>query len=347
LSPEYSTAYDTRAEVYSILGEYDKALQDYSSMIEQFTYGPGISYIKRGNVYIAMKQYDKAIQDYSKAIERDPKDPRAYNSLGRAYFIMKQYDNAIYNYFKALELALCQAEPYPGLLYVSLETASPEQFCRWFKLFEPTIPDEKLTKESLILKLYLTCINKFILNEPCANIENRLNAMLKDVVELYWSTELLNEWFSSPLNGLNSAKAGISRLSNNIYFIKNDSYTINRNPDDAGTYLDVMRMNLVCARMDQFNKWLKQFETKFPENKLSKENLIIKLYLICVMKCIQNEPRTEIEKQLEALLKDKFESNRDIEVWTRNGLQTIVTQEQLKYIRELTDKGKASQKNLH
>ena len=78
----------------------------------------------------------------------------------------------------------------------------------------------------------------------------------------------------------------------------------------------------------------------------TKDSLLIKLYLVCLNKCILNEPRTEIESRLDALLKEKIELSWSFELtddWLDNPKNGL-TAEQIKYIRELTDKVKASQK---
>jgi hypothetical protein len=108
-----------------------------------------------------------------------------------------------------------------------------------------------------------------------------------------------------------------------------------------------MEICIIAAKPEQFKQWLQKLEETIPETKLSKEDLIIKLYLICVEKCILNEPRTNIEPQLDVLLKKNVKSDWSFELtdeWLDNP-QNGLTSEQVKYIRGLTDKVKASQKN--
>ena len=126
------------------------------------------------------------------------------------------------------------------------------------------------------------------------------------------------------------------------------SKAIELKPDDIASYTCILEICIITGQPEQFNKWLKQFAA-IPESKLSKAALLIKLYLVCLNKCILNEPRTEMENRLEALLKEKIELDWSFELtdeWLDNPKNGL-TPEQIKYIRELSDKVKASQKNLH
>jgi len=53
------------------------------------------AYIYRGRAYAEEKAYDRAITDFSKVIEIDPKYAIAYADRGRAYAQKKEFDRAI------------------------------------------------------------------------------------------------------------------------------------------------------------------------------------------------------------------------------------------------------------
>jgi tetratricopeptide (TPR) repeat protein len=233
--PDYADAYSSRGWLYSRIKQYDKAIQDYTKAIElkpdyllvyfnrAFAYikmrqyengikdcskalelkpGDVNTYRMRANAYVKLKQYDKAIQDYLKVIELNPDYANAYNCLGWLYNKTKQYDNAIQNYSKLLELKPNHNVAFLNIMELCTITTRPEQFNQWLKRFEAAIPEAKLSKEDLIPKLYLICVNKSILNEPRQDIENRLDALLKEKVKLNWSFDMTDEWLDNPKNGL-------------------------------------------------------------------------------------------------------------------------------------------------
>jgi len=117
-------------------------------------------------------------------------------------------------------------------------------------------------------------------------------------------------------------------------------------PDYSASYSSILEICIITAKPELFCKWLKQFENAVPEAKLSKDDLFIKLYLVCIERCVLNHPRTEIETRLDALLKEKVELNWLFDLtdeWLKNPKNGL-TPEQIKYVLNLTDKVKASQK---
>ena len=122
----------------------------------------------------------------------------------------------------------------------------------------------------------------------------------------------------------------------------NYSKSIELKQDCNETYLCIMEICIIAARPEQFSQWLRQFETAIPSNKLSNENLLTKLYLVCLNKCVLNEQRTDVENQLDALLKGEVKLKWSFDLineWLDNSKNSL-TPEQVKYIRGLTDKVK-------
>ena len=65
---------------------------------------PAIDYFNRGNAYYILGQHQKAIDDYTRAIELDPKLAEAYCNRGIAYSNLGQYQKAIDNFTRAIKL---------------------------------------------------------------------------------------------------------------------------------------------------------------------------------------------------------------------------------------------------
>jgi tetratricopeptide (TPR) repeat protein len=93
----------TRGFVYGNLGQYDKAIADFSRVIE-IDPGSKEAYYNRGITYGMIGQVDKSIADYSRLIEIDPKYVKAYSNRGADYFNLGQLDKAIADYTMAITL---------------------------------------------------------------------------------------------------------------------------------------------------------------------------------------------------------------------------------------------------
>ena len=61
--------------------------------------------LNRGLVYIRTKEFDKAIADYSQVIDLQPDDANAYAGRGMAYLGSRQWSRAITDYTKAIGLS--------------------------------------------------------------------------------------------------------------------------------------------------------------------------------------------------------------------------------------------------
>ena len=153
-------------------------------------------------MYHELKQYDKAFADVSSVIKLKPDDAKAYNHRGDVYCHQKQYDKGIQDYSKAIELKPDYSVIYLDIMEICIITAKPVLFGKWLKQLETAIPEAKLSKSDLIIKLYLVCVVKCVLNQPRTEIETRLDALLKEKVELEWSFDLTDEWLNNPKNGL-------------------------------------------------------------------------------------------------------------------------------------------------
>ncbi|MDH3976476.1 MAG: tetratricopeptide repeat protein [Deltaproteobacteria bacterium] len=103
INPESYKAYINRGTAYSDLGEYEKAIKDFSAAIRLY---PEIyeAYNNRGTVYSDRGAYEKAIRDFSIAINLNPEAEDCYSNRGNAYLYSGNYERAIRDYDKAVEL---------------------------------------------------------------------------------------------------------------------------------------------------------------------------------------------------------------------------------------------------
>jgi tetratricopeptide (TPR) repeat protein len=89
LDPDESDCYINRGIAYSEIGQYRRAIQDFSKAIRL---GPGsfysevaFAYINRGISYQGLGQNHSAIKDYDLAIRIKPNEAKAYYNRGRLY----------------------------------------------------------------------------------------------------------------------------------------------------------------------------------------------------------------------------------------------------------------------
>ena len=81
LDPEFVLALQNRGESYFMLGEYERAIQDYDEVIEikpEFV----LAHVTRGRAYYALGEYEPAIKNYNEALRLDPEFAMAYYSFG-------------------------------------------------------------------------------------------------------------------------------------------------------------------------------------------------------------------------------------------------------------------------
>ena len=95
--------YNKRGIVYYKLGEYEKALADFSSAIELSSTNK-ILFSNRGDCYRNLKDYPRAIEDYTRSINIDPNYQQVYFWRAWTYNELKDYQSAVKDLEKLLEL---------------------------------------------------------------------------------------------------------------------------------------------------------------------------------------------------------------------------------------------------
>jgi tetratricopeptide (TPR) repeat protein len=103
INPKSCDAYEFRATANERAGRIDKAVGDVSKWI-------GLTkdldaYIKRGNLYAKANEQNKAIDDFTRVLEKGSKtEDDVYICRGDSYFKLGQFDKAIKDYTRALEI---------------------------------------------------------------------------------------------------------------------------------------------------------------------------------------------------------------------------------------------------
>lgn len=145
--PDYRTAYWHRADCYRELGDFDKALADYTHLIQlvpntesaEVYYGRGsvrqeiedfeqaiadyteaikrrrtftVAYRERGASYASLGKYRKALADLNRAIQLDPQDDMVYVLRGRLWCQLGKFDRAVHDLTHALRLCPHRAGTY-------------------------------------------------------------------------------------------------------------------------------------------------------------------------------------------------------------------------------------------
>jgi tetratricopeptide (TPR) repeat protein len=113
---ELIMCYHNLSLVFLGTGEYDKAIAYCNKGIEL---GDNSAYIDRGMAYLKQKEYDRAIDDYTNVIDRGPDEcvSVAYNNRAEALNFKGEYAKALVDANKAIELSLDDGAFYDGEFY--------------------------------------------------------------------------------------------------------------------------------------------------------------------------------------------------------------------------------------
>lgn len=80
----------------------------------------GLVYFQRASAFEALGDYEKAIENYTKAIELEPEDATAYYNLGNIKIQLRLYEEAIKHYGKSIELGPDDSWDYGNRGYANL-----------------------------------------------------------------------------------------------------------------------------------------------------------------------------------------------------------------------------------
>lgn len=111
LNPRMVEGYVKRGNAYGYVGEYNKAIEDYSEAIKLKPDYAKVYYL-RGRLYDEMDEFDKAIVDFSMTIKLEPEHTDAYGYRATLYRDKGEYDKAIEDFNMEIELRPNDAETY-------------------------------------------------------------------------------------------------------------------------------------------------------------------------------------------------------------------------------------------
>jgi S1-C subfamily serine protease/tetratricopeptide (TPR) repeat protein len=103
ISPNLADAYDERANAFTWLRDYERAIDDYGTVLK-LRPSYFFAYNNRGNAFAALGEFDRAIADYSTAIRVRPDYAEAYGNRGSAYAAKTDYQRAVGDFDMALKL---------------------------------------------------------------------------------------------------------------------------------------------------------------------------------------------------------------------------------------------------
>ena len=108
---DLAKAYNNRGAAYGIMGEYDRAIADFTKAIG-LSPEDADTYNNRGNVHTIIGDYERAIADFSEAIRLNPQNANAYNYRGHAYRGRRDYDLSIADFGMVIRLTPQSASAY-------------------------------------------------------------------------------------------------------------------------------------------------------------------------------------------------------------------------------------------
>jgi tetratricopeptide (TPR) repeat protein len=116
-----SLTHYNRGVVYGLIGNTDKAINDYTAAIEL---NPKYrsAYCNRGAEYAKKHNYKLAVSDETMAIQLNPKYANAYHNRGSCYAEIGEFEKAIADFSQAIRLNPRSASTFDGraLAYESL-----------------------------------------------------------------------------------------------------------------------------------------------------------------------------------------------------------------------------------
>ena len=103
-APFHYNSLINRGLTYYCLGEFEKAIQDFSMILNEHPMDLKAQ-LSRGYVYLDSEQYEMALKDFSHGIGHDSTDSYFYADLAHIYYRLGKYSKAIEANRKAITLS--------------------------------------------------------------------------------------------------------------------------------------------------------------------------------------------------------------------------------------------------
>jgi tetratricopeptide (TPR) repeat protein len=103
---DYNAAYSNRADCWSIKGEHDKAVADYTAVIRLKAWGqkPYEPYYRRAQEYQALGKYDEALSDFNETVRQWRRKAEPHLARAQCYMLMGDGENAVKDTSLAIDL---------------------------------------------------------------------------------------------------------------------------------------------------------------------------------------------------------------------------------------------------
>ena len=123
LNFEYIPTFELSGIYYLNLGDYERAIYDYS-MLTQLNPLNAEYFYRAGFCLEKTKNYKAAIGFFNKAVEKDSSVTNYFSHLGYVYFMAEEYDSSISAYAKSTVLVPDDPSPYLnlGLVYEKIDS---------------------------------------------------------------------------------------------------------------------------------------------------------------------------------------------------------------------------------
>jgi len=143
-----ANAYFGRGLAYENEGLYDKAIADYTKVI-QLKAGNADAYNNRANAYAYKGAYTKALADYAKALQLKPGFAASYNGRAWTYHLMGNDAKALADANKSISLVASDANAYEtrGEIYEKL--GQREKAIADYRKSVALDPKQKLSRDAL------------------------------------------------------------------------------------------------------------------------------------------------------------------------------------------------------